>query len=110
MSSVPRVSIHRTVGESGAPAGACLRGFAKSNEGVRIRINDAQPRGGIGPLKGSFVIEDVGANAHSATLFPLLNIPTNAVEVLALLRRGRAACINIANVNILSCEDESARE
>lgn len=99
----------RTVAEEGAAAGACLRGFAKSNEGIRIRVRDAQPRGAMGAIKGQFVIEDVGDNTHSDTLRPLLNIPTNAAEVIVIIRRKNSACINVANVNILTCEDEAAK-
>lgn len=103
-----RENVIHTVAQNGAPAGACVRGFVRSNAGIRIRVQDAQPRGGMGALKGSFVIEDVGDNSHSETLRSLLNVPTTAAEVIALLRRGSAACINVANVNILSREDESA--
>ena len=78
-----------------------LVGIVPQNEGVRLRILQDQPRGGGGPIQGSFQILDVGDNKHSDSLRELLGVTTDAKAVLSLIRRTHPACVNIANTNIL---------
>jgi len=70
----------RAVSAVGAQAGSVLHGFSKSNHGIRIRVAETQPRGTMGALQGELVIVDVGENAHSDALRPMLNKPTTPAK------------------------------
>ena len=92
------------VSASGADAGRVLRGVGRSNEGIRLVIQEAQPRGCHGPLTGRFVILETGENMHAPSLAGLVDRPTDAAEVLALIRRHHPGCVNVVNTNILVLE------
>src|SRR5438552_2387619 len=77
----------RTVNKHGAVAGCVLRGAGTNNQGLRLRILQEQARGNDGPLKGGFVILDVGDNKHSQSLAGLLQQVTDAEEVLGVIRQ-----------------------
>jgi hypothetical protein len=97
-----------TVQEAGAPAGSILWGSGTYNDGLRLRVLEAQPRGALGAIRGGFVILDTGHNKHSEALRPLLQRTTDAEEVAAAIRREHAACVNVANTNILVAEQHAA--
>jgi hypothetical protein len=101
-----------TVSASGAAAGQVLDGVARNNQGLRILLGQAQPRGRDGAIIGSFVILDAGDNRHAPALAPLLHRPTDAAEVLAIIRQHSAGCVHVVNTNILALEPETppARE
>jgi hypothetical protein len=103
----PRKSI-RSVGRSGADADAVLCGVAEHNQGIRLRVMQAQAKGNEGPLQGSFVLLDVGNNRHSSILEPLLNQTTDATQVVTLLRQKHPNCVNVVNANSLVLESEVA--
>src|SRR3712207_8421950 len=46
----------------GAEAGSVLLGFGRHNKGLRLKVAQAQAKGDGGPVRGQFVILDVGAN------------------------------------------------
>jgi hypothetical protein len=94
-----------TVSTCGAGAGCVLRGVSLSNEGLRLRVSEAQPRGGDGAVKGRFVILDVGDNRHSEALTPFLHRTTDAEEVRDAIRRRYAGAVNVVNANILVPEE-----
>jgi hypothetical protein len=94
----------KSVGVRGAAAGSVLCGSGMNNQGLRLRVSQAQARGTNGPLQGAFVILDVGENKHSDSLTPLLNRMTNAAEVLERIREQSPGCVSVANVNILISE------
>jgi hypothetical protein len=100
MDSRPR----NTVDKIGAKTGCILRGAVRHNKGLRLRIFQDQTRGPGGALLGRFEILDVGDNKHSPLLKRLLGGPTDAEEVLRIIRQGSAACVNVVNANILSVE------
>jgi hypothetical protein len=95
-----------TVDKSGAEAGQVLCGTNRNNHGLRLVVSQAQQRGGVGPITGSFVILEPGDNKHTEALEGLLHRPTNAEEVLAAIRQHHAGCVNIVNANILIREPE----
>jgi hypothetical protein len=97
-----------TVKQQGAAAGSVVRGVGTSNSGLRLCVLEEQPPGVDGPIRGNFVILDVGDNKHSSSLQPLLGRPTNAQEVLAIIRREYTACVNVANTNSLAPEQHVA--
>jgi len=101
----PRKSI-RSVGRSGADADAVLCGVAEHNQGIRLRVLQAQARGNEGPIQGPFVLLDAGNNRHSAVLEPLLNQATDAAQVVTLLRQKHPNCVNVVNANSLVLESE----
>ena len=91
----------RMVHKRGAVAGCVLRGSGLNNQGLRLRVSQEQARGNDGPIKGSFVILDVGDNMHSQSLRALLQRVTNAAEVIGIIRQHHPGCVNVANANIL---------
>jgi hypothetical protein len=105
MRPIQNVSPH-TVKNQGAPAGSVLCGSGISNGGLRLRIVEKQPPGRDGPIQGAFVILDAGNNRHARALAALLGRTTNAAEVLAVIRREHTACVNVANTNVLTAEQE----
>ena len=102
--ALPRGETSKTVNLCGAHAGSILCGSGMNNQGLRLRVCQAQIRGSDGPIKGNFVILDVGDNKHSDSLAPLLNQMTNAAEVLRLIRERHPGCVSVANTNILVAE------
>jgi hypothetical protein len=94
-----------TVNKQGAVAGCVLRGSSPGNQGLRLRVLEEQLRGHDGPITGRFVILGVGDNRHSDSLAALLNGATDALEVVALIRREHAACVSVVNRNILVVEE-----
>lgn len=102
--ALPRGDATRAVNFCGAQAGSILCGSGMNNQGLRLRICQAQSRGSDGPIQGSFVILDVGDNKHSDSLAPLLNQMTNAAEVIRLIRERHPGCVSVANTNILVAE------
>lgn len=94
----------RAVNRLGANAGCVLRGSARNNQGLRLRVLQVQVRGEDGPIKGCFVILDAGDNMHSEALRALLDRRTNAQEVLGVIRRRHPSCVSVVNANLLSLE------
>jgi hypothetical protein len=70
-----------------------LFGTSPSNAGLCIRLTQAQPPGGWGPVGGRFEILDAGSNMHSPVLERLIGKATDAAQVLELIRRQHPACI-----------------
>jgi hypothetical protein len=93
-----------SVNRSGAPAGSVLLGPCRNNRGLRLRGLHEQPRGHDGPLRGPFVILDVGDNKHSQALRELAGRVTDADEVLRAIRRLHPGCVSVVNVGILALE------
>jgi hypothetical protein len=93
-----KVSVH------GAPAGSVLCGSGMNNQGLRLRVVQTQTSGIDGPIRGGFVILNVGDNKHSETLAPLVDQITNAFEVLERIRKRHPGCVNVANANNLVSE------
>jgi hypothetical protein len=93
-----------SVNASGADAGRILRGTSLNNHGLRLLISQAQRRGKDGAITGSFVILDAGDNKHTQSLTALLDRPTNAEEVLAVIRSHHPGCVHVANTSILAVE------
>jgi hypothetical protein len=96
-----------TVSASGADAGRTLRGASRNNRGLRVVISQAQQRGKDGAITGSFVILEPGDNKHAQSLAALVHRPTDAGEVLAVIRRRHAGCVHVVNTNNLALEPES---
>ena len=105
MLRTPRPS---SVSTDGAAAGSVLRGCAGNNEGLRIRVLEDQPRGAGGPVRGKFIILDAGDNKHAASLEPLVHRPTDAGEVLGVIRRTHQACVSVVNLAGLVAEEQPA--
>ena len=93
-----------TVNTTGADAGRVLRGASPNNHGLRLLVAEAQPRGKDGAITGGFVILHAGDNKHAPSLAALLHRPTDAAEVLAVIRRHHAGCVHVVNTNILVLE------
>ena len=93
-----------TVNTTGADAGRVLRGVSRHNHGLRLLVAQAQPRGKDGAITGGFVILHAGDNKHAQSLADLLHRPTDAEEVLAVIRRRHAGCVHVVNTNILVLE------
>lgn len=93
-----------SVVDNGAAAGGVLRGAGMNNQGLRLRISQDQARGQSGPIRGDFVILEVGDNIHAATLARLVQRTTDAQEVVHIIRQAHPACVNVANANILIVE------
>jgi hypothetical protein len=93
-----------SVKHSGAVAGCVLRGIVPNNRGLRLRVLHDQARGTDGPLRGPFVILDVGDNKHSPSLLAVVGRQTDAAEVLGLLRGRHPGCVSVANTGILAVE------
>jgi hypothetical protein len=91
----------QTIDKQGAVAGSVLRGSGPNNQGLRLRILQEQTRGMDGPIKGSFVILDVGDNMHSQSLKAHLERATNAEEISRSIRHQHPGCVNVVNANIL---------
>src|SRR5262245_52310693 len=89
-----------TVNATGADAGRILRGASPNNHGLRLLVSQAQPRGKDGAITGGFVILNAGDNKHAQSLADLLHRPTDAEEVLAVIRRRHAGCVHVVNTNI----------
>ena len=98
------------VNRSGAAAGCVLRGSSGHNRGLRLQVLQEQPRGHDGPLRGPFVILDVGDNMHSQALWELAGRVTDAEEVLRAIRRLHPGCVSVANVGILALEPDISPE
>ena len=96
--------LRNTVDKIGAKSGCVLRGAVRQNKGLCLRIFRDQTRGPGGAVQGMFEILDVGDNKHAPLLERLLGRPTDAEEVLRIIRQGSAACVNVVNANILSVE------
>jgi len=103
-SSNPQLTVEKT----GAAAGSVLRGVVPTNMGLRVRISQEQKRGNPGPVVGPFVILDVGENKHGAFLAALLRRPTDAQEVVGVIRHHCPGCVNVVNGNILVLEGPGA--
>ncbi len=93
-----------TVDKIGAKTGCILRGTVRQNKGLRLRIFQDQIRGPGGPIQGRFEILAVGDNKHAPFLEGLLGRPTDAEEVLRILRQESVACVSVVNANILTIE------
>ncbi len=93
-----------TVHTLGAPEGSVLCGACRNNRGLRLKVLRGQEPGHAGPIRGRFVILDAGENRHSDSLAALLGRPTDALEVLARIRRGYPGCVSIVNTNLLAAE------
>jgi hypothetical protein len=63
-----------------------------------------QPKGRDGPLRGQFVILDVGDNMHAQALRELAGRATDAEEVLRAIRPLHPGCVSVANVGLLALE------
>lgn len=94
----------QAVGTRGANAGTVLRGTGRNNRGLRLRVLQVQDRGHDGPIAGGFLILDVGDNKHADALRPVLGRPTDAQEVLGVIRRQSSGCVSVVNANILTPE------
>jgi hypothetical protein len=92
------------VSRRGAQAGAIVRGCGIFNRGLRVQVLQEQPREHEGPLHGRFIILDVGENAHSDALIPLVNEETDAEQVLRVIREEHPACISVVNARSLYVE------
>lgn len=99
----------RTVNQTGAPAGTVLRGCAPHNNKLRLRTLQQQENKD-GPASGYLLILDVGDNVHSDSLRELVNKPTDATEVVSLIRRGHSACLSVVNRNALVLESPQRRD
>jgi hypothetical protein len=110
MSFLGQTRVNRSVHRSGAATGCVLRGSSGNNWGLRLRVLQEQPRGHDGPLRGPFVILDVGDNKHSQALGGLAGRVTDAAEVLRAIRRLHPGCVSVANTNILSLEPDISPE
>ena len=95
----------RSVSRLGAAAGCVLRGASPNNQGLRLRVLQGQDRGHEGGIRGGFVILDVGDNKHSGALEALLGRPTDAQEVLGVIREHSPGCVSVVNANILTPEE-----
>jgi hypothetical protein len=96
-----------TVDRVGAKTGAILRGAARHNKGLRLRVLQEQARGRDGAIQGAFEILDAGDNKHSSVLEALMGAPTDAAEVLRVIRQENAGCVSVVNSNILTVEPEN---
>jgi hypothetical protein len=102
------VRARNTVDKTGASRGCILCGSAPHNKGLRLRIVQSQARGHGGALQGSFEIIDVGDNKHSPFLEALLGKPTDAAEVLRIIRQENTMCVSVVNANSLTVEPEAS--
>jgi hypothetical protein len=92
------------VDQVGAKAGCILCGAVRQNKGLRLRIFQDQPPGHGGAIQGRFEILDAGDNKHSSVLKRLEGGPTDAGEVLRVIRQEHAMCVSAVNANILTVE------
>jgi len=92
---------YQTVSKVGAAAGAVLGGSSPINNGLRLRVEEAQAAGLGGPITGAFVILEAGDNKHSGVLLALVGERVDAKEVTAAIRRGSRGCVSAINSNIL---------
>lgn len=90
----------------GAGAGSILRGFGLHNLGIRVRVAEDQKPGSAGPITGRFMILDVGNNMHSGALHELLDVLTDAEQVVRVIRQDHPSCVSVVNVNILTLEGD----
>ena len=105
MTFAPQTRTRRAVSRLGAAAGCVLLGASPTNQGLRLRVLQGQDRGHEGGIRGGFVILDVGDNRHSQALEALLGRPTDALEVLAVIRERSPGCVSVVNANILAPEE-----
>jgi hypothetical protein len=96
----------RTITFSGANAHSILLGVSPTNQGLRLQIMEEQPKNGLGPIKGRFVLLDAGDNKHADTLSDLVGKVTDAQEVLRLIREQSPSCVSVVNTNLLTVEEE----
>ena len=104
MKRMSRSSEVPTVNSTGARAGDILAGVGPNNQGLRLRICDAQPRGDSGPIQGPFQLLDAGDSRHSEALKSLLGGLTDAAAVLRAIRRECPSCVSVVNANLLRIE------
>jgi len=90
-----------SVSNRGAAAGTVLVGGGLSNRGVRLQVLREQAKGDDGPLKGRFVILDVGDNMYSQSLRFLLDRETDAAEVMGILGPEYGGYVHVVNAGIL---------
>jgi hypothetical protein len=93
-----------TVDHTGAPAGTILLGITPMNQGLKLRVIDAQLSGDWGPVKGKLVLLDAGDNRHSPVLEEMLNKEVDAAAILLAIRREVPWCVNVANKSLLIAE------
>src|SRR4051794_26729172 len=93
-----------SVSKHGAVAGCVLRGSGLNNRGLRLKVIQEQARGNEGPIKGSFVILDVGDNIHTQSLGPLLGQVADAAAVTGMIRQAHPGCVSVVNANLLVVE------
>ncbi len=91
----------KTVDRTGAPAGAVLRGVVRSNRGLRLLVTEEQASGDAGPVAGEVILLDAGDNWHAAVLEPLLGVPMDAANILAVLRRDDPRTLNLLSKCLL---------
>jgi hypothetical protein len=89
-----------------APEGSILCGAGHNNRGLRLKVLQGQEPGHAGPIRGRFVILDAGQNRHADALAALLGRPTDALEVLALIRRKYPGCVSVVNTDLLAVEGD----
>jgi hypothetical protein len=80
------------------------------NEGLRLRVLQDQPKGEPGPIRGRFLILDVGNNKHSISLMQFLGVTTDAQELVTVLRRSYPACVSVVNASSLTVEEPLASQ
>jgi hypothetical protein len=97
-----------TVDRTGAATGCILCGAAPHNKGLRLRIVQSQAPGHGGAIQGSFEIIDAGDNKHAPFLEALVGKPTDAAEVLRIIRQENAMCVSVVNANSLTVETEAS--
>ena len=92
------------VSQIGASVGSILRGTTFNNQGLRLRILQAQKKGDDGPIRGAFVLLSLGESRHAASLSHLLGQLTNAADVLVAIRQHSPACVHVVNTGSLAIE------
>jgi hypothetical protein len=95
-----------SVSNRGAHAGCVLHGAGLTNQGLRLQVLQDQTTGNDGPIKGTFLILDLGSNRHSQSLRVLLHQVTDAAEVVELIRQEHPGCVNVANAGSLVLEQD----
>jgi len=91
---------------SGAKAGTVLSGVAAHNQGLRVKLLQDQPSGGLGPIEGPFEILEAGDNKHFAALSALRGKVTDAQEVLQVIRATHPGCVSVVNLRGLDLEGD----
>ncbi|HZU35110.1 MAG TPA: hypothetical protein VFA18_04335, partial [Gemmataceae bacterium] len=98
------LALVKTVSRTGATAGSVLTGAIRSNAGLRILVQQDQPRGDWGPVRGPFELLDPGENMHTDALTPLVGQVLDAATTLRIVRKAHPMCVNVVNTNILMVE------